>query len=171
MSASLGDERMFNGLVFDCGCLTGSSRVAQIIQRFGGVVAGALSQNLEGPTVNSVRPDAVSKQLCFAARRPVLHFSWIWACVESRCLTRPVRGIQVSVPPGYVGPLVVGGDGCNVFSVGAPSIPALHQPVLSTHPHKVADASPPPKASAAIRPKRQPFTDEDHATMIEWCVQ
>lgn len=148
------DRGTFDGLVFSVGSQPGSARFAGLIQQHGGVVINA-SQSADNLTINRLRSDEIAMQLCIAARRPVLHFSWILACVEHQRLVPPSRGTHVSVPPGYHGPLVVGGDGQSAFPEAL----------------AVAAAKPAQDLPHEPRGKRRPYTNADHEDMVEWLVR
>jgi len=146
---------VFTGIVFDVGCLAGSTSLANSIQRHGGTVVG-LSDHPDSPHVNRTRPDSTARQSSAVSGRPVLHYSWVQRCLDARVLERPRRGLDVSVPLGYKGPLLVAGDGRNPFP-------------------EVASAAPPPPSVASFpivaasrRAAKAAYTNEEHEKMIEW---
>ncbi len=149
-SSKMSHSEVFAGLVFDVGVLSGSAQIAELIKLNGGVVM----QNREG--INYARSDASADSCCAASAKPILHYSWIRDCVSKGVLRAPHRGVDVSVPPGYGGTLLIAADRRGVFDdapVNPPALPAV--------------------SSAATVPdgkRRRPYTSAEHETMIGWCV-
>ena len=169
---------VFTGIVFDVGCLAGSTSLANSIQRHGGTVVG-LSDHPDSQHVNRTRPDSTARQSSAVSGRPVLHYSWVQMCLDAGVLQRPRRGLDVSVPLGYKGPLLVAGDGRDPFpevasaappprgtDTSSPRASGLQGPSVASPFPEIA--APPSSHPAASRRIKVAYTNEEHEKMIEW---